>query len=383
MIQACLCVLTAALIGCEPSARPAESGRVRWYRLRLPGDAGDIEQASGLDLGRIGEDDGLWLVCDRNAGRSANRVYFFARESLRRAEHGGKIIADRAYVITPPRDGWDAFAGRYPLPAEALAALKQRVQNGVGDADGPRLDLEAAAIGASADAPGEARFFVVAEEPHSTVLELELDPCGTGVSPVNPDRPVARVAGAYHYAERADEHGTDLNDGLEGLTSGGEPGTFYWAEEGTRFHDGPPGPKLFFLAPRLGQARLRQGRVEIEERVSEKLTGAVQGQRVGKMQTLNGLARDRRGRLLAVDRNGGWILRVDPDGGSAERWINLYDFDGVNLRDALASFPGERKMPYISIEGIAADDDGALWLVDDPAMPESFRASCLVRLVPR
>ena len=31
-------------------------------------------------------------------------------------------------------------------------------------------------------------------------------------------------------------------------------------------------------------------------------------------------------------------------------------------------------------EGIAVDDRGAIWLVDDPAMPEAFRASCLIRI---
>jgi hypothetical protein len=372
MFQASVCLVIAALIGCEPATHPADTGHVRWYRLRLPGDEGDIEQASGLDCGRIGGDEGLWLVCDRNGGRSANRVFIIAGETLRRAKHGGKVVADRAYVIAPPSDGWDAFGVRYPLEREVLEGLRQRVEHGINDREGPRLDLEAVAIGASTTNPEEARLFVVAEEPFSTVLELALD--GSA------DPPVARISGAYHYAERDDEYGTDRNDGLEGLAYGSKPGNFDWAEEGTRFHDGPPGPKLFFLAPRLGRARLTPGRVEIEEGVSRRLTAAVQAQRLGKMQTLNALTRDRKGRLLAVDRNGGWILRVDPDGGSAERWINLYDVAGVNLRDALASFPGERKMPYISIEGIAVDDDDAIWLVDDPAMPESFRASCLVRL---
>jgi len=37
-------------------------------------------------------------------------------------------------------------------------------------------------------------------------------------------------------------------------------------------------------------------------------------------------------------------------------------------------------MPYVSIEGIAFDPSGTLWLVDDPAMPESFRTSCLIRI---
>ena len=43
-------------------------------------------------------------------------------------------------------------------------------------------------------------------------------------------------------------------------------------------------------------------------------------------------------------------------------------------------FPEERHMPYVSIEGIALDEAGAVWLVDDPAAPEGWRESCLVRL---
>jgi hypothetical protein len=86
------------------------------------------------------------------------------------------------------------------------------------------------------------------------------------------------------------------------------------------------------------------------------------------------------GSLVAVDRNGGWVLKIDATSHEAKRWLNLYDLDGVNLREVLAEFPGERRMPYISIEGIAFDKKGDLWLVDDPAMPESFRHSCLVRI---
>ena len=98
------------------------------------------------------------------------------------------------------------------------------------------------------------------------------------------------------------------------------------------------------------------------------------------MQTLNGMTRTPDGGLAVVDRNGGWILRIDPHRKRAEKWLNLYDLDGTNLRQTLANFPGLRLMPYISIEGIAMDPAGTLWLVDDPAMPESFRASCLIRI---
>ena len=61
-------------------------------------------------------------------------------------------------------------------------------------------------------------------------------------------------------------------------------------------------------------------------------------------------------------------------------WLNLYDINNQNLREVLADFPGKRRMPYISIEGITVEPDGDLWLVDDPAMPEAFRASCLVKI---
>jgi len=86
------------------------------------------------------------------------------------------------------------------------------------------------------------------------------------------------------------------------------------------------------------------------------------------------------GRLLAVDRNGGWILRLDPQAATVERWLNLYDVDGLDLRKLLRDFPAPRRMPYISIEGISVDPAGDIWLIDDPALPEAFRASCLIRL---
>ncbi len=157
-------------------------------------------------------------------------------------------------------------------------------------------------------------------------------------------------------------------------------GRFYWAEEGTKLHHPKAHPRLFFLDPRVGRAKLEAGRVDLERPFSDTLTQRVHAERNGTMQTLNALTVTPRGQLLAVDRNGGWILRLGTGPASAKRWLNLYDLEGVNLREALADFPGSRRMPYISIEGIAIDGAGTLWLVDDPAMPEAFRGSCLIRV---
>ena len=126
--------------------------------------------------------------------------------------------------------------------------------------------------------------------------------------------------------------------------------------------------------------RLKSGRLQVDAERSEALTRCVRSQRKGKMQTLNALTATADGSLLAVDRNGGWILRIDSKVPAATRWLNLYDLDGQNLREVLARFPQKRQMPYISIEGIAVDPAGTLWLVDDPAMPEGWRASCLLRV---
>jgi glucose/arabinose dehydrogenase len=138
------------------------------------------------------------------------------------------------------------------------------------------------------------------------------------------------------------------------------------------------GTRLFFVNPRLGKAKLATGQMCLDQQASNALTKAVRTQQEGPMQTLNALTTTPDGSLLAVDRNGGWILRVTSE--KTERWLNLYDLAGVNLREALADFPESRHMPYISIEGIAVEPDGTLWMLDDPAMPEGFRASCLLRV---
>jgi len=344
---------------------------VRYYLLRAPGDVHDIEQASGLHYGSLGDRQGLWIVCDRNGGWSAGRLYFISAETLRQAEHQGKLVADEAFSIAPRAGGWPAVAAASPgVGREVLAEVQRRVEAGAGARSGALLDLEAVAIGPSPTPPHDPRIFAVAEEPFSTVLELALEGRGRDAG--------ARIMALYAYQEAEDERGTDRNDGMEGLAYAGRVGEFFWAEEGTRFHGGPPGERLFFAAPRVGAARLQAGRVVVDRKVSDALTAAVRSQRQGKMQTLNALAATPDGQLLAVDRNGGWILRIDPAKQTASRWLNLYDLKGVNLREALAHFPGDRQMPYISIEGIAVDPAGTLWLVDDPAMPESFRVSCLV-----
>lgn len=371
-------------IGCERT--PADSGTgtlpddhsITFYRLRSPGDAFDIEQASGLDFGRIGEREGLWLVCDRNGGESAGRLFFISSRTLKGAKHGETIVADETFDIVRPDVEWRAFVAEQKLQrAEVGDDVFRRLNTRLGGGAGPFLDLEAVAIVPSPSPPHEPCILVSAEEPFSTVLELRLEEVGP--------RTVARLAAIYDYFEAETAHGSDRNDGLEGLAPGGRPGEIYFCEEGTRSHGGRMGDRLFFLDPLLGVARLTDGRVEVHASRSEVLTQAVHGQRDGDTQTLNALARGPDGELLAVDRNGGWILQVHvgPTAPTATRWLNLYDIDGLNLRKALADFPGSRQMPYISIEGIAVDNEGSLWLIDDPAMPESFRASCLIRIQDR
>lgn len=357
------------------------------FRLQSPGASGrEIQQASGLCFGRIAAREGLWMVCDRNGGDSAGRIYFIGRQTLIHARPDQTITADEAFIIAPPPQGWQAFRANHSmLSAKVLDHLEQRVTAGAGR-QGPRLDLEAVTIGRSFGAPEQDRLFVAAEEPYSLVLELELGlhpAIGVETEPSG-ERPTVPGSAAlmcvFRYQEDENEHGMDANDGLEGLAYAGRIGRFWWAEEGTRLHQADAHPRLFFSHPRIGVARLHAGEVEVEGRISEPLTAAVRRQQVGTAQTLNALCVAPDGMLLAVDRNGGWILRIDPDDFSAERWLNLYNTCGQSLREVLADFPAERRMPYVSIEGIAVDEAGNLWLVDDPAMPEPFRASCLVKI---
>jgi len=368
--------LPISLSACDAAsdAARAQLGKtISFYRLRAPADAHDIEQASGLHYGQLGEREGLWIVSDRNGGRSTNTVFFFSSSTLAEAVHEQSVIADEAFRIVPPGTQWSEFLTRNSgLDIRTLNELKRRLAPTTNPTRDRVLDLEAITIGPATTSPDEQHLFVAAEEPLSTVLELALDR--------KEGKIVARLVAAFGYAEAPGESGTDRNDGLEGLACAGNRPEFYWAEEGTVNHGGQMGSRLFFLNPRVGKAKLITGRVQIDKDVSDALTQAAHKQRDGPMQTLNALATTPDGRLLAVDRNGGWILRIDPQARTVRRWLNLYDLHGVNLRDALADFPESRHMPYISIEGIGVQLDGTLWLVDDPAIPEGFRASSLLRV---
>ncbi len=373
-------MLLAGASGQEPAtaaaSRPSASrpsDRIAYFRLRSPDDKHDLEQGSDLHFGKLGEREGFWIACDRNGGPSAGRVYFVSAATLEHARPTLAVKTDDCFTIDRPAEGWEAFASAHSqIPAEVLDDLRDRVEAGLADAEGPYLDLEAITVAPSTRPPHEPHLFVAAEEPYSTILELV--PLGRG------PRAVAQLMSVHVYPEADYESGTDHNDGLEGLAWAGRDGLFYWAEEGTTYHGGRPGPRLFFRDPRVGRGRLEGGELRIEEPFSGKLTALVQTLRKGTEQTLNTLTITPAGRLLAVDRNGGWILRLDPVRMTAERWLNLYDLDGVDLRELLRDFPAPREMPYISIEGIAIDRRGDIWLIDDPALPEAFHASCLIRL---
>lgn len=354
-------------------SREVSPERIARFRLCTPDGKQDIEQGSDLCYGRVEQREGLWLVCDRNGGPTAGRIFRISMRTLGRAVPGGVITADEYLVVTPPAEGWEAFAGAHPeVPGEVVDDLRGRIEGSLADEDWPRLDLEAISIAPATVAGGKIHLFVSAEEPYSAILELA--PVGNG------PQAAARLVSVHLYPEAEDERGGDYNDGLEGLAWAGEAGVFYWVEEGTQYHGGRPGPRLFLRDPRVGRGRFKSGRLEIELPLSDRLTAAVRALRKGSEQTLNALTALPGGHLLAVDRNGGWILRLDPTAGTAERWLNLYAIDGVDLREFLGDFPAPRVMPYVSIEGIAIDSQGDIWLIDDPAMPEAFHASCLVRL---
>ncbi|MGQ9650320.1 MAG: esterase-like activity of phytase family protein [Phycisphaerae bacterium] len=363
---------TSSCAASRPTTTPATVG-ITYYRLRTTDGQRDVQQCSGLHFGRLDRREGLWMTSDRNGGPSAGRILFISAATLAAAEHQGAIKVDERFTIIPPAGGWEAFASSHSeIPAEILDDLHDRVEAGLAGKQGPYLDLEAITIAPSSLPPHAPHLFAVAEEPYSTILEVV--PLAHG-----PDAQ-AQILSVHIYEEAEDEQGSDRNDGLEAFAWAGQPGLFYWAEEGTSYHGGHPGPRLFFRDPKVGRGRLVQGRLDIEQGLTNKLTSAVWTLREGSEQTLNSLTVLPSGRLLAVDRNGGWILRLDPQAGTAERWLNLYDINGLDLRKLLHDFPAPRRMPYISIEGISIDRSGDIWLVDDPALPEAFRASCLIRL---
>ncbi len=368
-----------ALAACSDSPGTAAveaSPQVVFCRLLRPQGSGAIAQASDLCFGRVGPREGLWLVCDRNGADTAGRIFLFKPGTLATVTHRGDLVADEEFHVSAPAEGWQAFAASRPgLDAGRLEDLRRRVEAADPTSPASRLDLEAVAVGRGPLPPHERCLFAVSEEPYSLILQLHPED-----RPPDAASTPARLVDVFGYLEADNEHGTDVNDGLEGLAWTGRPGLFWWAEEGTCLHAPDAHPRLFFLEPRLGLGRLEDGCLKVQEPLSHRLTAAVRGLRTGPMQTLNALTLAPDGTLLAVDRNGGRICRVDPAAGMAAVWLDLHDIAGLDLRALLADFPDRRRMPYVSIEGIAVDDSGAVWLVDDPAMPEPFRRSCLVRL---
>jgi len=365
-----LAVMTVAACGTDPVPVPA-SETVAYYQLKMPDGETDICQASGLHYGTLGEREGLWLVCDRNSGPCGNRIIFIDRQRLREARSGGSISASEAFVLAGPLDGWDRFIREHGKIDEAvLAELRRQFDNGPRGGM-PILDLEAVTIGRSRAPDSPTRLFVVAEQPHSVVLELQLDADSKNAR--------AFLVDCFVYAEQPSERGDDANDGLEGICWSGRAGIFFVAEEGTRPFR-PNDSLHFFDYPRLMRCVLETGRVAIDESWSTSATRGVRALSSKSTHTLNDLATWDSQTVLALDRNGGWILAVDVTSGEVRRWLNLYDPNLLNLRQRLAQFPGPRRMPYVSIEGLTRDADGGLWMVDDPAMPEAFRESCLIRL---
>lgn len=369
-------VLQALLAG-SAIAGPVE---VEFFRLHMPDGRTEVRQGSGLHYGRLGEREGLWVVPDRNGDESANHVIFIHRQRLGEAKSGQSMVATEAFRAAAPTQGWESFNKEHAaLPEAVLARLRRQIESPSRQEDA-MLDFEGIAIGRrTADGPD--RLFAAIETPISMVLEFELDAGGADARAV--------LQACFLYAENEDERGTDRNDGLEGIAWSNRPGVFYVCEEGTAPHS--PTDKLhFWLKPRLMRCTLQHGRVVLDEAWSENATRRVREYQTGKSQTLNALLLVNDRTLVVVDRNGGWIHAVDTASGLVSPWLDLYDstargrgepvVPGLNLRERLARFPGPRVMPYVSIEGMARDADGNLWLIDDPAMPEPFRNSCLVKV---
>ena len=392
-----------ALIILASLAHAADSPVVECYRLKLPDGKTDMCQASDLCFGRLGKYDGLWIACDRNGGLSGNQIFLIDRSALADLKSGGDAVATRSFPTVGPAEGWERFNAEHArIAPEVLAELRRQFENfqqgkmPILDFEGitiaPRLsehraDLSGIARSAKTQASGQAdktpkskpatsttppmALFVVTEQPNSIVLEFAL---------VDDDRPRAVLTDCFFYPEKSEDRGGDFNDGLEGIAWASKPGEFFICEEGTRPYR-PNDNMHFYDQPRLMRCTLAGAWCNVEEPWSGRATESVRSQHDKPSQTLNALtiANDRT--LLAVDRNGGWILAVDVPTGHATRYLSLYDPKLLDLRERLANYPGPRHMSYVSIEGIALDDHGDLWLCDDPAMPEPFRESCLIRLL--
>lgn len=417
------------LIAVAPVTIAAQGPVVEPFRLMMPDGKASIDQASDLCFGQLGGYAGLWIAPDRNSGESGNQIFLIDQDRLARLKPGEDAVATHAFATVGPAEGWERFAAEHPrIDPAVLNGLREQFENfslqrrpildfeGITiaprlsgprtQASGPQHDRVRPQTGAASRTaawsvagarhggssntptlgsdhsgtaksrpsaipdPENASLFVVTEQPHSLVLEFSL---------IDDARPRLMLVACFLYSEKPEERGGDANDGIEGVTWAGKPGRFFICEEGTRPHrEGDT--QHFFDRPRLMRCTLANGVCNVEEPWSTRATEGVRSQRDQPSQTLDALTRLNDQTLLAVDRNGGWILAIDIATGKARQWINLYDPKGLNLRHRLDQFPRTRHMPYVSIEGIAIDDRGDLWLCDDPAMPEGFRESCLIRV---
>jgi len=403
-----------ALVLAAPVALAGSSPSVDLFRLKTPDGQANIQQASDLCFGQVSRYDGLWIAPDRNSGESGNKIFLIETARLTALKPGDDASATLVLPVTGPVKGWTQFNSRHTrIKPEILADLRDQFEN-FARGHKPILDFEALTIGprtpaphanaarrhptiggagsaafaqpkgdststrpASATSPtlttpdpSDAALFAVTEQPYSIVLEFEL---------LDGEHPRLALSGCFFYAEQPGDRGGDANDGLEGIAWSGKPGCFFICEEGTRpFRAGDN--MHYFDQPRLMRATLWNDSCQIEEPWSTQATASVRSRHDEPSQSLNALTRLDDRTLAAVDRNGGWVLAIDIATGQARRWISLYDPKGLNLRQRLADFPQPRHMPYVSIEGIARDDRGNLWLCDDPAMPEGFRESCLIRV---
>lgn len=371
-------LVSGAAVSCNHSTHHTTGAQVARFLLKMPDGTTDIAQGSGLHFGRLGPREGLWLVCDRNAGPAANQVFFFENAQLNAAHDRDTLIADAAFTLhgpsSPPGDttgdAWTALITKHPA-IDRACLQRLRSQIGRHDPHQTGVDLEGITFGSFEAPTNETRVILVAEQPNSLILVTRLETA----------RQPARLVleRVYAYEEDPTERGRDANDGLEAICFSGRPGTFFIAEEGTKPFRADDAWH-YFNVPRLLKVTMTDDNLQVDAGWSAAVTAALHAHQSAGTHTINALCRYDDQRLLAVDRNGGGILVIDPARRTAAPWLDLYDPAGLNLRERLDAFPAQRVMCYVSIEGIARDRQGDLWLVDDPAMPEGFRNSCLVRL---
>jgi len=228
-----------------PSARAAHAApRVDVFLLRTPAMS-HINQGSDLHYGRLGERNGLWVVSDRNGGATAGRIFFFSEQALKSAKAGGHIVADDAFAVVPPPEGWQAFeAANRAAGAEVIADIRKRLTADAGRGAEPCLDLEAVTM---APVPESAARFTSFCGERGAVLD------GARAGPRRARRRrQGRVGGAVRLPRNPRRAWRSQQRRCRGPGLCRAPGEFYFCEEGTRTAGGTFGQLLYFLDPRLG-----------------------------------------------------------------------------------------------------------------------------------